>query len=49
MGIVRQSREYDRRCGQIEAGLKTYVDPKRGMPIVDKVKRSEELFKGGLR
>ena len=49
LGIVRQGREYDKLCGQIEEGLKTFVDFKTGMPIVDKVKRSEELFKGGLR
>ncbi len=48
-GIVEPGEEYDKLCSAITKDLRTFVDAATGQPIVEKVVRSDELFKSGPR
>jgi predicted AlkP superfamily phosphohydrolase/phosphomutase len=46
-GIVEPGEEYDQVCLKIAEGLTTFVDADTGEPVVETVKRSDELFDRG--
>ncbi|UCB61071.1 MAG: alkaline phosphatase family protein, partial [Candidatus Bathyarchaeota archaeon] len=48
-GTVKAGRDYDQLCTNIEDALKTFVDADTGEPAIEKVARSDQLFKQGPR
>jgi predicted AlkP superfamily phosphohydrolase/phosphomutase len=48
-GIVDPGKEYDRVCTQVTEGLLTFVDSDTGEPVVQEVRRIDELFPAGGR
>ena len=48
-GIVESGEEYDQLCSKIAEGLYTFVDADTGEPVVEIVKRSDQLFGRGRR
>lgn len=48
-GIVEPGEEYDQLCSKIAEGLATFVDANTGEPVIEIVKRSDQLFGQGQR
>lgn len=48
-GVVEPGEEYDRLCTEIIEGLLEFTDADTGEPVVDEVRRSDELFGSGER
>jgi predicted AlkP superfamily phosphohydrolase/phosphomutase len=48
-GIVEPGEEYDQLCSIIKEGLATYVDADTGEPVIEIVKRSDQIFGRGQR
>ncbi len=46
-GIVEPGEEYDQLCSKIAEGLATFVDADTGEPVIEIVKRSDQLFGRG--
>ncbi len=46
-GIVEAGEEYDKLCTQLIDGLKTFKDAETNEPIVENIKRKDELFTKG--
>jgi predicted AlkP superfamily phosphohydrolase/phosphomutase len=46
-GIVEPGKEYDQLCSKIAEGLATFLDADTGEPVVEIVKRSDQLFGQG--
>ena len=47
LGIVEPGNEYDQLCSKIAEGLSTFVDADTEEPVVESVKRSDQLFGQG--
>lgn len=48
-GIVSPGTEYDRLCDRIRAGLLSFRDASTGVPFVQQVCRSDDVFPAGTR
>jgi hypothetical protein len=48
-GIVEPGEEFERVCAQISEGLLTFIDVDSGEPVVQEVRRIDELFPAGGR
>ena len=46
-GIVEPGEEYDKLCTQLIEGLQTFKDAETNEPIVESIKKTEELFTKG--
>jgi predicted AlkP superfamily phosphohydrolase/phosphomutase len=46
-GIVAEGEEYDKLCDQLTEGLMTFKDSESSEPIIESIKRKDELFKKG--
>ena len=46
-GIVQDGKEYDNLCLHLIEGLKTFIDSETGEPVIESIKRKDELFKKG--
>ena len=43
-GIVEEGEEYDKLCNQLIKGLVTFKDPETSEPVIESIKRKDELF-----
>ena len=48
-GVVEPGADYDQLCSAITEGLEAFVDADTGVPIVEQVVRSDDLFTSGDR
>jgi predicted AlkP superfamily phosphohydrolase/phosphomutase len=46
-GVVEKGGEYENLCSRIIDGLKTFKDHETGEPVIDTIKRKDELFEKG--